>query len=69
CPQSLLSVPTVSPARLQRLTSAGEGGSKYNPLQPQAENWKLPIFFDFSYFITLNQPITSSPEFQIHAES
>ncbi|CUH41203.1 hypothetical protein RUM4293_00070 [Ruegeria atlantica] len=31
--------PTVSPVCPKRLSSAGEGGSKYNRISPQAENW------------------------------
>ncbi len=47
CSQSFLSVPTVSPAcptvspaRHHRLTSAGEGGSKFNRIRPQAEKYR-----------------------------
>ncbi|MES0863199.1 hypothetical protein ABLN87_12660, partial [Ruegeria sp. SCPT10] len=55
CPQSLLSVSTVSPARLRHLkrpnnnlSAAGEGGSKHNKHKPQAENYILAHFFAHS---------------------
>ena len=37
--------PTVSPVCPKRLSSAGEGGSKYNRISPQAENDVLGDFF------------------------
>jgi hypothetical protein len=47
--------PAVSPTRQHHLSSAGEGGSKYNTLRPQAEKTKNSEKLNISYFIINNQ--------------
>ena len=68
CPQSLLSVSTVfpvrqaaSPTRHQRLSSAGEGGSKIIQPNPQVENSTIPQKSFFKRFLIIFQYLNHTP--------